>query len=99
VLFGFVLGNLNNVNLRIILTILSVLGIALTVAVLGFAFQLNFIKKQKYDRCKAIETLLGMRQHMELKMPKGLQMIVYCILTMLFISAWVIVLLILAGRI
>jgi hypothetical protein len=92
VLFGFVLGNLDNVNLRLILTLLSILGIALTIAVWGFALQLNSVKRQKYQRCKTIETLLGMLQHRELKYFSGLQRIVYGIITILFIIAWLIVL-------
>jgi hypothetical protein len=56
VLFGFVLGNLDSVNLRLILTLLSILGITLTVAVWLFTLQLNSIKRQKYQRCKTIES-------------------------------------------
>jgi len=91
-LFGFVLGNIDKPNLRLILTFLSILGIAVTIAVWGFALQLNSVKRQKYRRCKEIEKLLGMHHHQELKYATGLQRIIYGIVTMLFIIVWLIVL-------
>jgi len=92
VLFGFVLGNLDSVNLRLILTLLSILGITMTVAVWLFTLQLNSIKRQKYQRCKTIETSLGMLQHRELKYSSKLQRIIYSIITILFVIAWLSVL-------
>jgi hypothetical protein len=92
VLFGFVLGNLDNVNLRLILTLLSILGIALTIAVWGFALQLNSVKRQKYRRCKQIEELLDMHHHRELKYAAASQRIVYGTVTILFIIVWLSVL-------
>jgi hypothetical protein len=89
VLFGFVLGSLDKPNLRPILIFLSILGIILTIAVWGFALQFNSVKRQKYNRCKTIERLLGMRQHRELKFSAGWQRIIYGIVTMLFIIVWV----------
>lgn len=91
VLFGFVLGGLDKPNLQLILTFLSILGIALTIGVWGFALQLNSVKRQKYRRCKDIEELLGMCQHQELKYATGSQRIVYAIVAMNFIIVWLIV--------
>lgn len=88
VLFGFVLGNLDNVSLRLILILLSIIGITLTIAVLVFMLQFNSVMRQKYQRCKTIELLLGMRQHNELKYTPGLQKIIYKIITILFVIAW-----------
>jgi len=93
VLFGFVLGNLYNANLILILTLLSVLGIALTIAVWGFALQLNSVMRQKYQRCKTIEKQLGMYQHSDLKYKSGSQRIMYGVITVLFIMAWLVILL------
>jgi len=91
VLFGFILGNLDNASLRLILILLSIIGIALTIAVLVFTLQYNSVTRQKYQRCKTIELLLGMRQHNELKYTPGLQKIIYNIITILFVIAWFIV--------
>jgi len=91
VLFGFVLGNLDNASLRLILILLSIIGIALTIAVLVFTLQYNSVMRQKYQRCKTIELLLGMQQHSELKYTPGLQKIIYNIITILFVIAWFIV--------
>jgi len=91
VLFGFILGNLDNASLRLILILLSIIGIALTMAVLVFTLQYNSVTRQKYQRCKTIELLLGMRQHNELKYTPGLQKIIYNMITILFVIAWFIV--------
>ena len=91
VLFGFILGNLDNASLRLILILLSIIGIALTIAVLVFTLQYNSVTRQKYQRCKTIELLLGMRQHNELKYTPRLQKIIYTIITILFVIAWFIV--------
>lgn len=91
VLFGFIIGNLDNASLRLILILLSIIGIALTIAVLVFMLQYNSVKRQKYQRCKTIELLLGMRQHNELKYSPGSQKIIYNIVTILFVIAWFIV--------
>ena len=91
VLFGFVLGNLDNSSLRLILILLSIIGVALTIAVLVFTLQYNSVTRQKYQRCKTIELLLGMRQHNELKYTRGLQKIIYSIITILFVIAWFVV--------
>jgi len=91
VLFGFILGNLDNASLRLILILLSIIGIALTIAVLVFTLQYNSVTRQKYKRCKTIELLLGMRQHNELKYTPRLQKIIYNIITILFVIAWFIV--------
>lgn len=92
ILFGFVIDNLNNPNNRIILTFLSILGIFLTAAIFVFVLQFNSIKRQKYDRCKAIEKILDMYQHRKLEYPKGVQTVVYLIITHFFIIAWLIIL-------
>jgi len=91
VLFGFILGNLDNTSLRLILILLSIIGIALTIAVLVFTLQYNSVTRQKYQRCKTIELLLGMRQHNELKYTPGLQKIIYNIISILFVIAWFVV--------
>jgi hypothetical protein len=94
VLFGFVLGNLHNSDLKIILTLLSILGISLTIAVWRFAFQLNSVMKQKYERCKNIEKQLGMHQHRDLKYSLRTQRIIYGIITVFFVITWLSVILI-----
>ena len=88
VLFGFVLGNLDNVNLRFILILLSIIGVALTIVALVFTLQYNSVMRQKYQRCKTIERLFGMRQHNDLKYSSKVQKIIYKIITVLFLIAW-----------
>lgn len=92
ILFGFVIDNLNNPNNRIILIFLSILGIFLMAAVFVFVLQFNSIKRQKYDRCKTIEKILDMHQHRDLKYSKGVQRVVYGIITFFFIITWSIIL-------
>jgi hypothetical protein len=89
VLMGFILGNLQDRHLRPLLTVLSMLGIFLTAWVWYARGQLNEIKKQKYERCKSIERILGMNQHSVLKYEKGRIGSAIAIMSVAFIVAWV----------
>ena len=93
VLMGFTLGGLGDDAVRPVVTILSFLGIALTICVSIFSFQLNAVKRHKYARCRAIEAVLNMQQHTTTRWPVGLQRILYSILMLFFLIAWIAILL------
>ena len=88
VLFGFILTQLHNHALRILLTALSILGLFLVVFAWFCALQFNSIKNQKYKRCKEIEADLGMTQHTKLKFPRYFQRVIYAGVMVLFIVCW-----------
>jgi len=88
VLMGFVVNALKDTSLRPVVTVLSLLGIALTICVSVFAVQFNAVKSHKYDRCKEIEPLLQMEQHTTLHWVSGCQMFIYGALMAFFLAAW-----------
>ena len=90
VLYGFILTQINTVELSILLTGLSVLGILLILFSWVFALQFNSITNQKYQRCKEIESTLGMSQHTNLKYQKYSQRFIYWIIIKLFILCWIV---------
>jgi len=89
VLLGFVLNNIKNPDLRIILTHLSIFGIILAICMYIFALLFNSIIKQKYDRCKKLEDILGFEQHKKLKYPSGVQKSLLIITTIAFVLIWI----------
>lgn len=90
ILFGFILTQLGKPDLRILLTLLSILGLSFVVFAWFSALQFVNIKNQKYARCKDIEETLGMLQHRTLKFPKYFQRVIYAIIMILFIIAWIV---------
>jgi hypothetical protein len=92
VLMGFILSNLKDQPLRPLLTVLCILGILLTACVWYARGKLNEIKKQKYERCKELEKVLGMKQHTVLQYPKGHIGSALAIMSIAFILAWLTVL-------
>jgi len=92
VLMGFILRALTDPTLRPLITILSALGIVLTICVWIFALQLNTAKRHKYARCKAIEGILQLEQHRTLPWPTGCQRILYGVIMAFFLLAWTAVL-------
>jgi len=89
VLLGFVLNNLQRRGeLRLILTLLAVVAALMTITVGINAFLLNWVKRQKYERCKALEVPLGFEQHRGTKYWKGAQRFLLCLILMLLLVAW-----------
>jgi hypothetical protein len=76
-LMGFILQAVTQAALWPLLTVLSVLGIALTVCVWVFALQFNRVKRHKYARCKEIEKALGLQQHRTLRWKARNQRVLY----------------------
>jgi ABC-type uncharacterized transport system permease subunit len=68
--------------------ILCFLGLFLSVFVWTVQSQFRRLKKQKYDRCKQIEIVLGMNHHLLIKWKEGLQTKAFRVIMMLFIVAW-----------
>ena len=88
VLLGFILDHATEPGLKLILLILSVLGVLLSVKVWIYTHQLGALKKHKYDRCKEIERELGLRQHTTVHWASGRQKFLYNIVMLLFIIVW-----------
>lgn len=88
VLFGFILTQLHNEALRVLLTALSILGLSFVVFAWFCALQFNSIKNQKYKRCKEIEADLAMTQHTKLEFPRYFQRVIYAGIMVLFIVCW-----------
>jgi hypothetical protein len=92
VLMGFILGALKEPALRPLITVLSVLGIVLIVFLWIFALQYNAAMRHKYARCKEIESTLHLRQHSTLRWKSGSQRILYGVVMVVLLTAWVAVL-------
>jgi hypothetical protein len=88
VLMGFVLAAPRTPESSTLVTIVGVLGVALTLCAWRFAWQFNALKRQKYLRCKQIEAQLHMQQHTNLRWPSGNQRILYGVLMLSFVAAW-----------
>lgn len=93
-LMGLVLGKEDGPHrlaVRLALCSLCLVGIALAALVWRWALQMRAVKIVKYERCKALEALLGMSQHSGLRYPVGAQTKAYALLMLLFLGAWLIV--------
>lgn len=88
VLYGFILTKLGIKDLRILLTILSLIGLLMILYAWFCALQFSFIRNQKYKRCKEIETKFGLKQHTELEHPKYFQRVFYGFLVFVLASSW-----------
>jgi VanZ family protein len=87
----FLLGQTPNPSFKYIVAFLSVLGILLNIMVWKYTYQLSKVKIHKYDRCKAIEKQLGLKQHTTLQYPAGRYKKWYSIVMVLFILLWIVV--------
>jgi len=92
VLIGFVLSVLSGKHpshYKTPLFMVALLGITLTILVTTWAIRAGELKKNKYERCKAIERKLGMRQHSQLpKKRQWWQDYAYNVLMSLFFATW-----------
>ena len=91
-LIGFSLQGIHDKMPRLLISVMAILGIAMIICVWIFALQFNDLKRQKYERCKNLERILGMTQHTDTKWPAGFQLILYGLLMTLFIAVWIVIL-------
>ena len=91
ILLGFVLQHIDNPQLTHIVLLVSILGILMNVKVWVYTHQLAAVKNHKYDRCKVIESQLGLKQHSTLDYASGRQKLFYSAVMILFIVVWVFV--------
>ncbi len=90
VLLGFVFNQIEKSSLSFVITVSSALGILLSLTAGFIAFQNNLVKNHKYDRCKEIEKMYGLKQHSGLPYPlKGVQRLLHLLITVAFLVAWV----------
>lgn len=91
ILLGFLLQQVDKPQLKHIIVLVSVLGVLMNVKVWVYTYQLAAVKNHKYDRCKVIESHLGLRQHSTLVYASGRQKLFYSAVMILFIIVWVVV--------
>lgn len=65
-----------------------VFGLLLSLLLFYMVYSFSSIRRQKYDRCKVIEGILGMEQHSKLKFPQPRQRHVVYALAFLFCVVW-----------
>jgi len=91
ILMGLVLGGLSSASQcrqKVVLLAISAVGVWLAILVWRWTCQLRYVKVWKYNRCKEIEALLGMKQHSGLPYKAGSQTKFNAVLMVLFILAW-----------
>lgn len=91
VLLGFVVSSLDKPQLKDVLYAVSGLGVLVTLAAILIALQFNSIKRFKYERCREIEKLWGVRQHQDVPYRARSQRIGLLIISFVFFAVWVIV--------
>ncbi|MGO0305045.1 RipA family octameric membrane protein [Endozoicomonas acroporae] len=91
VLLGFVLSNINENSLGIVILLFCLIGIFLILCSWMFSRQFRSIRNQKYVRCKELEEELGLTQHRNIKHKNGSQSLMYSFIMVLFIATWVVV--------
>jgi hypothetical protein len=92
IFIGFVLSGLTSnqaAEYKPVLCLVIALGMFLTVLVGTWARRAGELKKAKYARCKQIERLLGMKQHLLVGDTRTWQGLAYMVLLLLLLLAWV----------
>jgi hypothetical protein len=91
IFIGFVLSGLASgdaADYKSVLYLVIVLGMLLTVLVWTWATRVSELKKQKYERCKEIERILGMEQHLRVGPARRWQDHAYTALLGALLLAW-----------
>jgi len=88
VLLGFVIDSIKEGRSRVLLTCICCFGMALTSAVWWISLQLRDVKRQKYERCRKLESVLGFQQHTRLSYPDGQQSFVFGLLMVILLVVW-----------
>jgi hypothetical protein len=97
VIMGFIISNIRNACLLLMVIAIYILGIAMICCVYVFVSQFHSLKKLKYKRCKTIEAKIesefhtDISQHRDVEWSEGSQKALYSILTILFIITWTVV--------
>ncbi|MEH6785175.1 MAG: LapA family protein [Alcanivorax jadensis] len=91
VLLGFVLNNITESSLGIVVLLFCLIGVFLILCSWLFARQFRSIRNQKYKRCKELEKELGLVQHTNIKHKDGSQSKIYSMIMVLFIVTWAVV--------
>jgi len=89
ILLGFVIESIKQGRSRVLLTAVCLLGIGLTAAVWWISSVLQNVKRQKYARCRQLESVLGYEQHSRLAYPQGKQSLVFGLLMAAFLIVWI----------
>ena len=95
IFIGFVLSGLASsdaAQFKVVLYFVIALGMLLTVLVGTWADRATKLKKLKYNRCKEIEGVLGMKQHLRVDEGRPWQDGAYLLLLALLFAAWVVLL-------
>jgi hypothetical protein len=88
-LFGLAVAAIDRTDLRVPVTAVAFVAMALTVYLWMCVRQLRRVKVHKYKRCLAIEKALGMEQHSTLEYAAGSQTRWYTVIMLLFLALWV----------
>jgi len=88
-MMGFVANGLSEPKYKLFLLALCAIGFILCLFVLVNMRILLSVKKQKYQRCKEIEAIYGMKQHTELKYPRYIGQVFCTIITVALGVIWV----------
>lgn len=91
VLIGFVVQILDKRELMPIIVFVSVLALFMLVHLWVMAFQFNYIKRQKYERCKEIEAILHINQHTNLIYRAKIGRTLYSITMILYVFVWLLI--------
>ena len=94
VLFGFTLSMMDKIGrlgANNMLIFLPIIGISLLVYSWICVNQFAQIKNYKYERCKAIEIQLGLKQHTKLIYRWKIQRFVHAFLFCLMVIAWIVI--------
>jgi hypothetical protein len=93
ILMGFVLSGIDAASCllqKLALLAMSAVGVALSALVWRWAYKTRCVKVAKYKRCIALEALFEMQQHSCLSYTAGSQTKEYAALMILFLLAWVV---------
>ncbi len=99
-LMGFVLsglGTAKSIPQKVALIVVSLVGIVLAMLVWCWARQMRGVKVAKYERCKELEALFGMKQHTALTYEVGSHARTYGFLMGLFLFAWCVLVVLVIG--
>jgi uncharacterized membrane protein len=88
VLLGFVIQNINSSEKAIVIVACILALVLLSYLWVSF-ISFRKIRNQKYERCKAIEDMFGLTQHTSLNHCKGIGLIAFSCVMVVFCATWV----------
>jgi hypothetical protein len=90
VLFGLIVDGINGTGSKVLLTVVSLLGFLVNVGGWKICNGLRDLKRRKYDRCKEIEIMLGLKQHSNLSYSPCVQERMFDVGMVILVIAWVV---------